>query len=101
MAAQPCGQQAQESPFAEDEVKRGLIACEFGDLLLLTAELEEAVSQLNKKLTPVLFLRDDKPPVPCKPEPALPPFGIGIREVRQRIGRQVEDLRRMNQSCEL
>ncbi len=103
LGQQLCARPTQEAPFANDseQVKRGLIACEFGDLLTLASELEDAVAQLNKKLSPVLLLRDEKPPMPCKPECALPPLGNALREVRQRIGRQVEELRQLNQACEL
>lgn len=83
------------------DLKRGLIECELGDLTLATDELLHVVAELSDKLHPVLMQVDQPCDPTCKPEPSLPKLGESIRESRKKVGAAIEALRLMQHRCEL
>lgn len=82
--------------------RRGLIACELGDLQLAVSAVEETADRLTGKLLPALRQQDCPAPVgESKPEPMLPPLGEDLRQLRKRLLQLNAYLTRVDDSCEL
>jgi hypothetical protein len=73
-----------------DEAKRGLIACEIGDLELALGSLAEYLKKLENRLEPICLRGEDIPSMKntdkvTQKAAALPKLGEEIRNFRERI----------------